>query len=203
MTTPDLTPQTSKGADAMAISSSGKGQSAVSDDRKAQLVEYRKFLVDADQKSQGDFDKTVLSLSGGALGISFIFLKDVIGPNPINSPDLLFASWVSWGASTFVVLASYFFSHLALRKAIDQIDNGTIDDETPGGHYRRITAFLNALGAILFLVGVCTITLFASENLKSKGVLNDGSQKTASSPKGAASSPAPTASAASQPTPSR
>ncbi|WP_417913843.1 hypothetical protein [Candidatus Electronema sp. JM] len=34
-----------------------------------QLAEYRKWIVAAEQKSQEDFDKTVLSLSGGALGV--------------------------------------------------------------------------------------------------------------------------------------
>jgi hypothetical protein len=69
------------------------------------LSEYRKHLQAAEQKSQEDFDKTVLSLSGGALGISFVFLKDVIGPNPIVQPNMLFAAWVAWGISTFCVLA--------------------------------------------------------------------------------------------------
>jgi hypothetical protein len=68
------------------------------------LSDYRKHLQTAEQKSQEDFDKTVLSLSGGALGISFIFLKDVIGPNPVVSPNLLFTAWVAWGSSTFCVL---------------------------------------------------------------------------------------------------
>ena len=82
------------------------------------LSEYRKHLQTAEQKSQEDFDKTVLSLSGGALGISFVFLKDVIGPNPVVNPGMLFAAWVAWGSSTFCVLASYYASHLALRRAI-------------------------------------------------------------------------------------
>ncbi len=34
-----------------------------------QLAEYRKWIFAAEQKSQEDFDKTVLSLSGGAVGI--------------------------------------------------------------------------------------------------------------------------------------
>lgn len=130
--------------------------------------EYRKHLQAAEQKSQEDFDKTVLSLSGGALGISFVFLKDVIGPNPIVQPNILFAAWVSWGTSTFCVLASYYLSHLALRKAIKQIDSNTIRDEKPGGWFSTATAILNAFGALLFLIGVCCITLFANANLKNK-----------------------------------
>jgi len=42
------------------------------------LQEYRKHLVAAEQQVQADFDKTVLSLSGGALGISFAFVKNPV-----------------------------------------------------------------------------------------------------------------------------
>jgi len=133
------------------------------------LSDYRKHLQTAEQKSQEDFDKTVLSLSGGALGISFVFLKDVIGPNPVVDPGLLFAAWVAWGSSTFCVLASYYASHLALRRAIRQIDEGTIRNQKPGGVFRNFTAILNAAGAVLFLVGVFAIVLFANANLKTKG----------------------------------
>lgn len=139
-------------------------------------ADHRKHLVSADQKSQEDFDKTVLSLSGGALGISFIFLKDVIGPNPIQSPGLLFAAWVAWGASTFCVLASYYLSHLTIRKTIRQIDEDKLHLEKPGGRYADGTALLNAAGAVLFLVGVVCITLFANSNLKTKGPLNESTQ---------------------------
>jgi len=138
------------------------------------LAEYRKLLVTAEQKSQEDFDKTVLSLSGGALGISFVFLKDVIGSNPIMSPTLLLIAWIAWGFSTFAVLTSFYLSRLALLHAISQVDAGTIyDEQQPGGVYSRLTAILNASGAILFLVGVLFITMFAGYNLSNKGLIND------------------------------
>jgi len=156
---------------------------------KNEMADYRKHLVAAEQKAQEDFDKTVLSLSGGALGISFVFLKDVVGPSAISKPDLLFAAWVSWGLSTFFVLTSYYTSHLALRKAIDQVDAGSISASSVGGIFRHVTAFCNAAGAVLFLAGVCSITFFASANLKPKGATSDQPQ-TAASPTKAASAPA-------------
>lgn len=133
-----------------------------------QLAEYRKWLVAAEQKSQEDFDKTVLSLSGGGLGISFVFLKDVIGPNPIVNSTFLLAAWIAWALSTFSVLSSYYLSHLALRRAISQVDLGTIYKQPPGGAFARWTAILNALGAVLFLAGVCSITVFAGSNFSTK-----------------------------------
>ena len=137
------------------------------------LADYRKCLVSAEQKAQEDFDKTVLSLSGGALGISFVFLKDVIGPKAIVMQNFLLLAWMAWAFSTFSVLISYYLSHLALRHAIRQVDDGTIFDQPPGGKYARWTAFLNATGAVLFLVGVCLITFFAGANLLTKGASSE------------------------------
>jgi len=137
------------------------------------MAEYRKWLVAAEQKSQEDFDKTVLTLSGGALGISFAFLKDIVGPQPIVLSGFLLAAWFAWAFSTFSVLTSYYLSHLALRRAIGQVDDGTIFKQPPGGVFACLTAILNGIGAVLFLIGVCCITVFAVANLPTKGATND------------------------------
>lgn len=158
------------------------------------LLDYRKQLVAAEQKSQEDFDKTVLSLSGGALGISFVFLKDVVGEKPIVDHAYLLSAWICWGLSTLAVLASYYMSHLALREAITQVDKGTIYGQTPGGRYASATAVLNAVGAVLFLFGVLSITLFASSNFSSKGESNVRAKVTSAS--ASASAPYISASAA-------
>ncbi|MDR6520587.1 hypothetical protein J2789_003273 [Variovorax paradoxus] len=141
----------------------------ITDAADERLFEYRKSLVAAEQKAQEDFDKTVLALSGGALGISFAFLKDVIGSNPVAYPFFLFTAWVTWGFSTFSVLASYHLSHLALRKAIRQVDEGLIYKQRAGAAFAIWTARLNETGAVLFLIGVLCITIFAGFNFKLRG----------------------------------
>jgi hypothetical protein len=136
---------------------------------KRDLSKYREWLVSAEKDSQDQFDKTVLSLSGGALGISFVFLKDVIGEGPVHSPTLLMISWMAWGLSSFAVLASFYLSHLALRRAITQVDRGTIGEQRAGGWLSIATAILNATGAVLFFTGVCFIVAFANANLLTRG----------------------------------
>jgi hypothetical protein len=131
-----------------------------------QLKEYRSHLIAAEQKAQEDFDKTVLSLSGGALGISFAFVKDIVGPGPITNGRYLFAAWICWGVSVTLILTSYFTSHLALRHAIKQVDTKEIYTKRPGGHFDLITASCNALGAILFFVGAVLMIVFVSFNLE-------------------------------------
>ncbi|MEN9911687.1 MAG: hypothetical protein RI956_131 [Pseudomonadota bacterium] len=107
------------------------------------LADYRKLLVAAEQKSQEDFDKTVLSLSGGALGIFFVFIKEVIGPQPIVSQIFLVAAWLSWAFSTLSVLTSYYLSHLALRRAISQVDDDMIYKQPTGGVFASLTSNIN------------------------------------------------------------
>ena len=104
------------------------------------LKEYIQHLVLAGQKTQEDFDKTVLSLSGGALGISFAFIKDYLGENPIKDQSFLMSAWICWGLSVTIILISYYFSILALNKAVDQVDTNTIDRERPGKVYSILTS---------------------------------------------------------------
>ncbi len=129
------------------------------------LEEYRKHCVTAEQKAQEDFDKSVLTLSGGGLGISFAFIKDLLGPGPIVHTALLFTAWLAWGISIVSTLGSFFLSQLALRTAIRQVDDGTIVDQYPGRAYARGTVALNALGGVMFLVGVVFIVWFVAVNL--------------------------------------
>lgn len=161
--------------------------------RQEYWAEYRKQIQVAEQKSQEDFDKTVLSLSSGALGISFVFLKDVIGPNPVLLPSMLFAAWAFWGLSSFSVLASYFLSHIALRHTIKQIDNDTLHKEVPGGPFRKPLVYLNGAGAVFFVVGIIAITAFANANLKTKGVPDGNSKTTSATPAASTSATSATA----------
>ena len=129
------------------------------------LEQYRATLVKAEQKAEDDFDKTVLTLSGGALGITFAFIKDIIGNKPVVRSELIFYAWLAWGISISAVLLSFYFSSLALRKAIRQVDHGKIYKKRPGGWYDTATAILNAMGGLSFLTGVMLAAMFAHLNL--------------------------------------
>ena len=129
------------------------------------LEQYRATLIDAEQKAEDDFDKTVLTLSGGSLGITFAFIKDIIGNKPVVDSALIFYAWLAWGVSISAVLLSYYFSGLALRKAIRQVDNGKIYKTQPGGWYDSATAILSAVSGLSFFTGVVLAALFAHLNL--------------------------------------
>ena len=139
--------------------------SAMADNIHDSLTSYRDHLVLARQKAVEDADKTVLSLSGGALGVSFAFLNDVAGPNPMALP-LLVTAWSMWGISIVVVLTSYFFSFKTLTKTIAQVDADTVYKEKPGGWFAPATIVCNLLGGVSFALGVLFIGLFVANNMK-------------------------------------
>lgn len=133
---------------------------------KENKEEYRNLLISTEQKSQEAYDKTILYLSGGALGISFVFMRDIIGENPIILKGCLFGSWICWSLSVTSVLASFYFSRLALRRAIKQLDQDKIQSEKPGGWLDCLTGILNFSGGALFLAGLVSIIIFASKNVR-------------------------------------
>lgn len=132
----------------------------------AALMTYRTSLVTAEQKLQEDLDKMIVSLSGGALGVSFIFLKDIVGGRPIAAHWLLMAAWGLWAASIASVLLSYYVGSALYRKSIDQVDDGTIHlVNEPGGWLNKTALVLNILSGSLFILGVVAMMVFVRQNL--------------------------------------
>src|SRR5438309_1680590 len=124
-----------------------------------QIAKYREALLALEQKMQADYDKAVMTLSGGALGVSFAFLKDVLGHRELVSPIWLLAAWICWGLSVTCTLGSFWTSALALRKAVRQTDEREIYIQQPGGKFDWITTVLNAAAGLLFFAGVVSIVL--------------------------------------------
>ena len=82
------------------------------------LEKYRNQLIEIEQEVGESFLKTILTLSGGALGISFAFIKNVVGKGPIKASDTLIVAWTFLTISLASVLLSLFskfsliFTHL-------------------------------------------------------------------------------------------
>ena len=125
---------------------------------------YRNNLIQAEQKSQDDYDKSIISLSGGALGISLVFYKEVIGDKEILCSDYLIWSWSAWAASIAAVVISYFLSRLALRIAIEQTDKNDFSHGV-GGFPAKLTSYANAISGILFVLGISLFITFSSHNI--------------------------------------
>jgi hypothetical protein len=132
---------------------------------KTEMSDYRKSLQALEQQMQSQYDKAVMALSGGALGLSFSFLKEVVGKKGIVSGGYLLAAWACWGASVTCTLASFYTSVLAMRHAVKQVDDDSIYTALEAGRFDLLTKVLNVTAGLLFVVGVIALVLFVHRNL--------------------------------------
>ena len=132
---------------------------------RKELLDYRADLIKGRQKAQEQFDKAVLTLSGGALGISFAFVDNFIPKEAIvQHSNLLIDAWICWGISIMGALLAFYLSPIAFNKAIKQVDEDKIYDSHPGGIPDKITGACNFLSSVLFLIGVVFIICFVNYN---------------------------------------
>lgn len=164
---------------------------AEDEEYKKRIEEYKNRLYENSQESQSKFDKVILFLSSGALTVSLLILKDVIGSSKVLSLELLKISWIVFTVSLVSVLLSHLSSTTASYRALleeDLVETKLIlpycEEECgkfsfrelfkfDSNKFNKITLILNRCGLILFLVGICCITMFASVNISERGSLNE------------------------------
>lgn len=134
------------------------------------LKDYRTGLIQTVEKLNDNYDKLIITLSGGALALSLTFLKDIIKENSIHSPNYLILSWGLFIMSLTCVLGSLLFGIAAHKKAIKQVDAGSIYKEEPGGIFSKITTFLHYIGTAFLIAGLIFITIFIYSNMEVSNV---------------------------------
>jgi hypothetical protein len=137
----------------------------LSEDKEKNLNDYRKGLIDVQVKLGESYDKLIITLSGGALALSITFLKDIVTLNNIVYPLLLISAWGLFVISLSCILGEILFGIKAYKKAIKQIDDGTIYDEKVGGKASSISNYLQLSAAITLIAGLLLISLFAFLNI--------------------------------------
>lgn len=128
----------------------------------ADKAERRRHLVLAEQQSVADYDKAILALAGGGLGVSIAFIRDIVGARADLPFGLLYWSWGVWAGSMASTLLSFYASRLALRKAIHQLDAG---ERETGGCAAAVTEYLNLVSGLAFLAGLVLIAIFVRATL--------------------------------------
>jgi hypothetical protein len=123
------------------------------------LAEHRRHLVTALHTASQDFDKAVMTLAAGALGVSIAFVNSV-APNP-RATFWLGLAWALFGTSLVFILASFITSQQAIRWEIEHLQ----DDPPQDRPWKSTTRNLNYGAATAFVLGVCSLVVFALLNL--------------------------------------
>ncbi|MCP5523251.1 MAG: hypothetical protein H7A46_17080 [Verrucomicrobiales bacterium] len=151
-------------------------------------LEVRKDYNASELEASGRYDKWILTLSGGALGISITFVEK-IAKNP--NPDTLWLLGVAW---VFLVLAllsalwSLVTSQLGIRETRDELDLAQSEGRAPSLTYpkrfTRITGILNWVSLGVFTLGVSCLCAFSFANLRAlhheqeRGIQHETTQTT-------------------------
>ena len=81
-------------------------------------AESRRDLLVRQISNAVNYDNAILTLSSAALGLSLVFLKDILPINKIDCLSLLICSWVFFGLAIISVIVSYFTSQKAIEKQL-------------------------------------------------------------------------------------
>ena len=138
------------------------------------LKEYRTELIKTVPKLNENYNKLIVTLSGGALALSIAFLKDILKQEEIRSCLFIILAWLALIVSLASVLGSLLFGIEAHKKAIDQVDKDLIYSNTPGGIFTKITDILHYSGAVFLVIGLVLIAIFVCNNM---GVKNAKASK--------------------------
>ncbi len=133
------------------------------------INEYRKHLWDALRAGQEQYDKYLLTLSGGGLAISLTLIKDVFSKTQLTCPSTLIFSWAFFCISITFTIASFMTSQKSLRTHLDNYETyiATGNDEKLKAHNpnETLTNFLNYASGVCFFIAVVATIVFASMNL--------------------------------------
>ncbi len=131
--------------------------------------EYRKQAWQDIQSSADSFDRSMLTTSSAALGVSLVFIKDVVPLKVAVHLPLLYISWAAFALCIVVTVLSF---RMSLKAHLARLDDLWLfyikGDETA---LNRQTLALSLLSIchitamVTFLVGIAFTLLFVINNL--------------------------------------
>lgn len=146
--------------------------------------EYRKELQKVVDKCEDEFEKRLIYIAAGALGLSFTFISNIVEIDGARFIWILICGWISLIACICINLLSHTSSKTKAQKTIDEIDNELEKEEFDDTELRKNidkrnknTEFINKLTTWLMIGGICLIVAFASINMLKSNTEKDISQK--------------------------
>jgi hypothetical protein len=126
-------------------------------------VKYGETLLQSMQESQDQYDKSIISLSSGALGISFAFIDKLIDMGHAHGKPLLLTAWIFWAAAICSTLVSFYVSQRAMELAYKKWQAKEYGFTNP---WDWLTRVLNIISGLTFLLGVIALISFVYMNLR-------------------------------------
>ncbi len=135
-----------------------------------QNLELRKQYIDLMAKAWTDFDKTLLAISGGSLGLSLTFVEKIVPMDRATDVWMLVASWLFLGSAMLLALFSHYASAHATEALIDRIheDMGLPEPERSINKkaldWSAMTRWANRIAMTGTMIGVALAVTFCAIN---------------------------------------
>jgi hypothetical protein len=147
------------------------------EDTKFEEAKYKTFIderasLDNTQKESSQyFDKSILTLAAGALGLSLTFIDKIAKTPQGYTYPFLYWSWIFFCGSLLSTLSSLLTSQHACRKQIEILEKTYFGEQGVNtcNFLAKITSFLNWLSIILFILGIIGLVIFSILNFPKIG----------------------------------
>ena len=146
-------------------------QAYVPTDSDWELYEARRDELQDDMRSMSDeFDKSILTLSSGGLGLSLAFVKDIVPLKQASFIWLLNASWFMFVGAIVATLTSYLMSLEAAKRALKDAEKYYLEDRREYLKQRswqdHALTWLRVASASCFVLAVVLTGFFVAFNLQ-------------------------------------
>ena len=133
-------------------------------------VKEEEDLSKRDLSNVENLDKAILSLSSAGLGLSLVFIKNVVELSKANHVWVLYGSWLMFVLAITSTLLSYLFGQRALNKQRELIEKYYLEGNEEAGQQTslasRITSVLSYVSVFTYIVAVSCTALFIRLNLE-------------------------------------
>lgn len=140
---------------------------------RQQYLDFRNQLFTTLKEQWSYYEKLVVSITSGSLGLSVLFLKD-IAPDPTHRP-ILYAAWAALVASLICTLVSWLTSAQAANERIAHVDlllNANAEAhprvselQKSAERWNRVTVILTLAAGGTMILGMALLAAFAGINL--------------------------------------
>ena len=128
------------------------------EDKKAFLEQLNKAYFE----SSSQFDKQVLFIASGALGISLAFVKDIVKLDKSVYKSTLLMSWIFFG---IVILISIISHYTSLKAMNSKIENINLIDDKESNKFDNYTKWFNILMIVFLSLGLIFLNIFIGINM--------------------------------------
>ncbi|RXM42762.1 hypothetical protein [Flavobacterium sp. YO64] len=129
---------------------------------KEEDKEYLDLLNKVYFESSTQFDKQLLFVASGALGLSLAFIKDIVVLSKATNKELLLLSWISFGLVILINVISHYTSLKAINYKIENINK---KKDRFSQSFNSLTKYFNVMMIVFLASGLVLLIVFIGINI--------------------------------------